>query len=78
MTRVGTYVHGGTTPATYFVELRQRLKQAGIFENRLAAEAGMTPTQFSRSMQGRTDPLLSTVARLERAFEALVTRTGRA
>ena len=51
----------------------QRLQRAGIFENRLAAAAGMTPTQFSRSMQGRTDPRLSTMARLERAFETLVT-----
>jgi predicted transcriptional regulator len=73
MTRSGTHITGDSTPATYFAELRQRLQRAGIFENRLAAAAGMTPTQFSRSMQGRTDPRLSTMARLERAFETLVT-----
>lgn len=64
-------IEGSTTPVHYFAGLRQRLAVAGITEGRLAAKAGMTPTQFSRYMRGMMDPLLSTVARLEGAFEKL-------
>jgi transcriptional regulator with XRE-family HTH domain len=65
-------IHGATNAKTYFKELRLRLKEKGFFEKQLATSAGMTPAQLSRSMRGNTEPLLSTVARLEGALDKLL------
>jgi hypothetical protein len=59
---------------TYFVELRKRMSREGILAVDLATEAGIAPTQLSRYMRGKVDARMSSIEKIETAFDILVRR----
>lgn len=62
------------TPADYWSGLRARLQASGITVTALAREASMALSQLSRAMHKCIDPRLSSVRKLEVAFQSLLNR----
>jgi hypothetical protein len=64
----------------YLGQLTRRMKEHGISQNALAREMGINPSQASRWFTSNTArrvmPELSTIQRIEKALESIITRTA--
>jgi len=58
----------------YIARLRAAIADAGLSESEVARAAGIDKSQFSKYLNGRVDPTLTTIERIEQALAAL--RTG--
>ena len=64
------FKHGSAPLSNRFQPLRERIARLRIPQHRLSDLTGLDESTISRAFNGKTDPLMSTIERIEKAVAA--------